>query len=164
MIIRLAKILCVFALTLYMALVVFGNVTDYWTNFAFVTHVLDMDDIAGGAAIQWREVASPILHHASYVLIIATEFAVAVLTGAGLLRMIGELKGEARRFADAKSRVILGLALGFLLFEGGFVAVGGEWFGMWRSTQWNGVQSAFRIAATMLGVLIFVALKDDELE
>ena len=27
----------------YVALVAFGNVTDYWTNFAFVTHVLDID-------------------------------------------------------------------------------------------------------------------------
>jgi len=42
---RLAKIACVAALALYAAFVAFGNVADYWTNFAFVTHVLDMDQL-----------------------------------------------------------------------------------------------------------------------
>jgi predicted small integral membrane protein len=34
--IRVAKIVSVAAIALYMALVVFNNVTDYWTNFAYV--------------------------------------------------------------------------------------------------------------------------------
>ena len=41
--------------------------------------------------------------------------------------------------------------------------MGGEWFGMWQSHSWNGVQSAFRVVMTMLGVLIFVSLKDEDL-
>jgi predicted small integral membrane protein len=53
--------------------------------------------------------------------------------------------------------------LRFLLYEGGFVAVAGEWFGMWQSASYDAVPSAFRILVTMLGVLIFVALKDEEL-
>ena len=40
---RLAKITCDAGLALYAGVVAFGNVADYWTNFAFVTHVLDMD-------------------------------------------------------------------------------------------------------------------------
>jgi predicted small integral membrane protein len=36
---RLAKTACVAALALYAGVVAFGNVADYWTNFAFVTHV-----------------------------------------------------------------------------------------------------------------------------
>ena len=63
----------------------------------------------------------------------------------------------------AKAKAVAGLALGFLLYEGGFVAVAGEWFGMWQSASYDAVPSAFRIVATMLGVLIFVALKDEEL-
>ena len=57
---------------------------------------------------------------------------------------------------------MVGLTLGFLLFEGGFVAVGGEWFGMWQSNA-GAVQSAFRVVMTMLCVLIFVSLKDEDL-
>ena len=37
--IRLAKIVSVAAIALYMALVVFNNVTDYWTKFAYVADV-----------------------------------------------------------------------------------------------------------------------------
>jgi predicted small integral membrane protein len=43
--IRLAKISCVAAIAFYVVLVAFGNVSDYWTNFAFVSQVLDMDDV-----------------------------------------------------------------------------------------------------------------------
>jgi predicted small integral membrane protein len=41
--------------------------------------------------------------------------------------------------------------------------MGGEWFGMWQSQQWNGVPSAFRFVMTIMAVLIFVALPDQEL-
>jgi predicted small integral membrane protein len=39
-----------------------------------------------------------------------------------------------------------------------------EWFGMWQSQQWNGVPSAFRFLITIIAVLIFVALPDQELD
>ncbi len=52
--------------------------------------------------------------------------------------------------------------LGFLLYEGGFVAVAGEWIGMWQSASHAAGPSAFQILITMMGFLIFVALKDEE--
>jgi predicted small integral membrane protein len=163
LVIRLAKIGCVAALTLYVALVALGNISDYWTNFAFVTHVLDMDEVPAASHIHWRAVTSPILHHAGYILIIATEIFIAALGGLGTVAMTGQLRADAKLFQNAKSLAIAGLTLGFLLFEDGFIAVGGEWFGMWRSPDWDGVPSAFRVALTMLGVLIFVSLKDEDL-
>lgn len=160
--IRLAKIACVAALALFMALVAFGNVTDYSTNFAFVTHVLVMDGVQDGAAIRWRAATSPALHQFAYLAIIATEIAIAALTAFGALAMLRALKDGAARFQRAKSAAIVGLALGFLLFEGGFIAIAGEWFGMWRTAGGGAVQSAFRIALTMLGAMIFVSQKDDD--
>jgi predicted small integral membrane protein len=56
--IRLAKIGCVATLALYAGLVAFGNLTDYCTNFTFVSQVLDMDDVPA--------MTSPLLHHAGY--------------------------------------------------------------------------------------------------
>jgi predicted small integral membrane protein len=44
------------------------------------------------------------------------------------------------------------------------MSIGGEWFGMWMSSTWNGLQSAFRVFITIVGVLIFVSLRDGELE
>ncbi|MCI0466524.1 MAG: DUF2165 domain-containing protein [Beijerinckiaceae bacterium] len=161
--IRLAKILCAAAVAFYMALVVFNNVTDYWTNFAFVADVLDIEQVSPRSDIRWRAITSPALHHAAYVLIILTEFLVAMLTFGGALAMGLALKASAKRFEHAKVKAIAGLSFGFLLFEGGFVAVGGEWFGMWQSASYDAVPSAFRILVTMLGVLIFISLKDEEL-
>ncbi|WOJ90593.1 DUF2165 domain-containing protein [Methylocapsa polymorpha] len=160
--IRLAKIGCVAAVAFYVSLVAFNNITDYWTNFVFVTHVLDMDQIFPQSDIRWRAVTSPILHHVGYVLIIVVEILVAGLNAIGAIMMARQLKAKAQPFQQAKSFAVAGLALGFLLYEGGFVAVGGEWFGMWQSQTWDGVPSAFRIVVIMLGVLIFVSLKDEE--
>ena len=161
--IRLAKSFCVGAVGFDVALVAFGNLTDYWTNFTFVTEVLDMSDVPATSRIHWRAVTSPILHHAGYIGIIAAEIAVAALCIGGAAAMARQLGAKAPRFQAAKSMAIAGLTLGFLLYEGGFVAVGGEWFGMWQARDFDAVQSAFRTLMTMLGVLIFVSLKDEEL-
>jgi predicted small integral membrane protein len=161
--IRLAKVACVAAIAFYVALVAFGNVSDYWTNFAFVTQVLDMDAVPAASRIRWRAVTSPVLHHAGYILIIGTEIVTAALCALGVLAMARQIRAKAQPFQAAKSKAVAGLTLGFLLFEGGFVGVGGEWFGMWQARDLDAVQSAFRVLMTMLGVLIFVSLKDEDL-
>ena len=102
------------------------------------------------------------LYHVAFGLISLTEFFVATLTAAGALAMTRALRASAQKFARAKGLAVLGLALGFLLYEGGFVAVAGEWFGMWQSASHAAGPSAFQILITMMGVLIFVALKDEE--
>lgn len=160
--IRLAKIVCIAAIGFYVALVAFGNITDYWTNFGFVTGVLDMDEVPAASRIHWRAMPSPVLHHASYILIIAAEITVAALCIAGAVAMARRARARAAAFQGAKNMAVAGLTLGFLLYEGGFVAVGGEWFGMWQARDFDAVQSAFRTLMTMLGVLIFVSLKDED--
>jgi predicted small integral membrane protein len=45
-----------------------------------------------------------------------------------------------------------------LLFFGGFIVIGGEWFQMWRSDDWNGLDPAFRNTMLALGTLILVHL------
>ena len=52
--------------------------------------------------------------------------------------------------------------MGFLVWFFGFMVVGGEWFAMWQSPQWNGQQPAFRFYMTLLAVLIFVNQPDAE--
>jgi predicted small integral membrane protein len=161
--IRLAKIVCVAILAVYIALVAFDNLTDYWTNFVFVTHVLDMDDILPASDIRWRAITSPLLHHVAYVLIIITEIIVAALAAQGALAMARQVRAHGRAFHKAKRGAIAGLTLGFLLYQGGFITLGGEWFGMWQARDFDAVGSAFRMAMAMLGALIFVSLKDEDL-
>jgi len=161
--IRLAKVALVVAVALFASLVTFGNLTDYNTNFAFVQHVLAMDTIFSFSTIKYRAITDPALHHAAYALIIATEGAIAVLCWIGAAMLARRLRADAGAFNRAKTFAVLGLTLGFLLWQVGFMSIGGEWFGMWQSQQWNGVPSAHRIVTVIVAVLIFVVLPDQEI-
>jgi predicted small integral membrane protein len=161
--IRAAKVLMVAAIALFASLVTFGNLTDYNTNFAFVQHVLAMDTIFAFSTIKWRAITDPALHHAAYALIIAVEGVTALLCWIGAFALLRTIRAEAGAFNRAKTFAVTGLTLGFLLWQTGFMTIGGEWFGMWQSQQWNGVPSAFRFVMVIFCVLIFVALPDQEL-
>jgi predicted small integral membrane protein len=162
-VIRAAKVLLVAAIAVFASLVAFGNLTDYNTNFAFVEHVLSMDTILPFSTIKYRAISSPELHHVAYVIIIAAEATTTVLCWIGAAKLAHHLRAGDGGFNRAKTSAIAGLTLGFLLWQVGFVSIGGEWFGMWQSQQWNGVEGAFRIVITIAVVLIFVAMPDQEL-
>lgn len=162
-VLRLAKAAAVAAIALFATVVAFGNITDYGTNLVFVQHVLAMDSIFPNSTITYRAITSPALQHAGYALIIAAEALTGLLCWIGVVAMLRSLRARAAMFHAAKTYAVLGLVLGFLLWQVGFMTVGGEWFGMWQSQQWNGVPSAFRFAMVILAVLMFVAMRDDEI-
>ncbi|AHG19326.1 membrane protein [Chania multitudinisentens RB-25] len=164
MIVRLSKALLVCAIALFTSLVAFGNMTDYATNFVFVRHVFLMDTIFPDAKIAYRAIYSPWLHHAGYIGIIALEILTAVLCWLGALGLLCGLKLPAAAFNRKKTLAVAGLTLGFLTWQVGFMSIGGEWFGMWMSSQWNGVPSAFRFFITILLVLIYLVQRDGELD
>ena len=162
--IRAAKAATVAAIALFDSLVAFGNLTDYNTNLAFVEHIMSMDSIFPHSAIKYRAITSPMLQHAAYAAIIATEVAMAVLCWIGAAMLARRLRADAVAFNRANTFAVMGLTLGFLLWHVGFMSIGGEWFGMWQSKDWNGVPSAFRFAIIIMAVLILVAMPDRELE
>lgn len=161
---RLSKTLLVAGLALLVSLVAFGNVTDYGTNFAFVRHVLAMDTIFPDARIRYRAITSLPLQHAAYVLIIATQLLTAALAWAGAWRMWLRRRAPAALFQRAKGLAVAGLSLGVLLWLVGFIAIGGEWFGMWMSSQWNGVETSFRLVAMLLAALIYLGQREADPE
>src|SRR5690606_8878551 len=148
----------------FATLVSFGNITDYGSNFAFVQHVLMMDTIFPDATIKYRAIDSNFLHNAAYIFIIAMETLTAILCWIGAVAMLRHISGNAAAFNRSKSWAILGLSLGFLIWQVGFMSVGGEWFGMWMSSTWNGIESAFRFFITMIAVLIYVVMPDGEID
>ncbi|MGA8382068.1 MAG: DUF2165 domain-containing protein, partial [Stellaceae bacterium] len=77
--------------------------------------------------------------------------------------LLRQLRADAACFNRAKRLVHVGAGLGFLVWFFGFMVVGGEWFQMWQSHQWNGQQPAFRFYMAVLAVLIFVNQPDAEL-
>jgi predicted small integral membrane protein len=162
--VRVAKIAMVAAIAVFASLVAFGNLTDYNTNFVFVEHVLSMDTIYPFSTIKYRAITNPKLQHAAYAVIITAEVITAVLCWIGAISLVRNIRADADLFNARKTFAVLGLTLGFLLWQVGFMSVGGEWFGMWQSQQWNGIPSAFRFVMSISAVLILLAMPDYDLE
>ncbi|MDP0399687.1 DUF2165 domain-containing protein [Tsukamurella strandjordii] len=147
---------------MYITLVAIGNITDFHTNLAFVQHVMSMDTTNFGQPagagldqdVMWRAIDDSTLWHIGYAAIIAAEALAAVVLIVGLVHFARALFGSAsydraRRWSSA------GLTLIVLIFGGGFIAIGGEWFQMWRSTTWNGLDSALRyVVLAGLGLVL----------
>ncbi|MCE6994293.1 DUF2165 domain-containing protein [Saccharothrix sp. S26] len=141
---------------LYMGLVVLGNVTDYDTNHAFVQHVLAMDTTFGSPNTSWRAITSPAAVTAVYVLIILWEAVTALVLVAGLVAWLRRREEVARRLSST------GWVMQVLLFGGGFIAIGGEWFLMWQSKEWNGLSAAFQnFVVAALGLVLLHAGRRD---
>ncbi|WP_236594653.1 MULTISPECIES: DUF2165 domain-containing protein [Saccharothrix] len=141
---------------LYMALVAFGNITDYETNHAFVQHVFAMDTTFGSPNTSWRAITSPAVVTAAYVLIIIWEAVTALVLLAGLVAWLRRREEVARRLSSA------GWVMQALLFGGGFIAIGGEWFLMWQSKDWNGLSAAFQnFVVAALGLILLHAGRRD---
>ncbi|MDE2517142.1 MAG: DUF2165 domain-containing protein [Rhodospirillales bacterium] len=153
--IRACKTALVATIAMFFSLVVFGNLTDYASNWAFVHHVLAMDTIFPDSTLRWRAITDPALQRAAYALIIATEAVIAAWLWLAVWRLLRALRGEG--FHAAAGFAAIGLTLGFLLYTLGFVIIGGEWFAMWQSASWNGQQKAFGFL-TMIGIVLVVLL------
>ena len=156
---RYAKIALLAAVALYVSLAAFNNITDYGSNFAFVSHVLMMDTTFEGNAGMWRAITQDWVHHAAYVAIIACESLVAVLCWVGCMRL-WRARGDVMAFQQAKAIATAALTLGVFLWFAGFVAIGGEWFMMWQSSIWNGVATSFNIATFLMLVLLYMARQE----
>ncbi|MGW2469498.1 DUF2165 domain-containing protein [Streptomyces bauhiniae] len=126
-------------LALYIALVALGNITDFGTNQQYVRHVLAMDTTFKDDHLMWRAITSTALQDTAYVAIIAWETAAAALLVWGTWLWARRDHVRARRFST------YGLLMLILLFGAGFIAIGGEWFAMWQSKTWNGVDAATRV-------------------
>ena len=159
--IRIVKAIMVGCLAIFASLVTFDNLADYDSNFEFVRHVLSMDTIFPDNALTYRRVTSPALWEAAYAVIILGEGLTAAAL-AGSHRRSAAPFALARPLQRGKRLVVIGVGIGFLVWFFGFMVIGGEWFAMWQSPQWNGQQPAFRFYMTLLAVLIFVNQPDAE--
>lgn len=134
---------------LYIALVAFGNITDFGTNQQFVQHVLAMDTTFKDDDLMWRAITSKGLQNAAYVAIIVWE------TLAALVLIWGTWLWTRRDHDRARQISTYGLLMLLLLFGAGFIAIGGEWFSMWQSKTWNGLEAATRVIL-LSGVTLIV--------
>ena len=150
----LAATLLTATVALYIALVAFGNITDFGTNQQFVRHVLAMDTTFKDDDLMWRAVSSKGLQDAVYVVIIVWETLAALVLIYGTWLWVRRDDERARRFST------YGLLMLMVLFGAGFIAVGGEWFAMWQSKDWNGLEAATRVFLLSGVVLLVVQLTE----
>ena len=157
--IRLSKIFILSTAALFASLVAFNNLTDYGSNFQYVRHVLSMDTTFPDNNGMWRRIESGALHHAAYIFIIAVEILIAVLCWIGLVKM-WKNRNSDDAFKQSKLTAIWGLSLGIVLWFGGFMGIGGEWFLMWQSEIWNGQAESAMFASMFALILIYVSMDD----
>lgn len=157
---RVVKVVLVLQVGVFALLVGLNNLLDYNSNFTFVQHVLSMDTTFEGNELQGRAIEAPVLHHAAYLLIIMMELATGAFCLGGAWAMY---KARHADYADFFANVMLssyGLLVGLLLWFGGFMVVGAEWFLMWQSPDWNGQEAAFRFLVSIVTTLIFLHLPE----
>ncbi len=155
-IVQLCQILFVALIGAFALLVAVNNVRDPGPNLRLVQHVMSMDDVFQDTRLKGRAVTSPLAHRVFFWLIVAAEGLVAALclAGAALLAMVhGAAPAE---FHAAKPVAFAGLALGFAVWFGGFMVIGGQWFASWQSKAWSGRESAFMFYSA-IGI-VFLAL------
>jgi len=114
-----------------------------------------MDTIFPDSRLGWRAITNPALQTAAYWSIIAWQVATAITLWVGAARLF--TASSAREFDRAKPTAVAGLCMGITLYAVGYVAIGGEWFAMWQSEQWNGLDSAGRFIM-LAGIVLIVLL------
>ena len=162
MITRAAKMLLVAGVAFYYSLFAFNNLTDFNSDYVFVRHTLTMDTTFPGNNGMWRSLHSPAIQLVFYLSIIVWEIFTAILLWWGSVRLLHALRLPAVAFNAAKGVPVAGLTLSLLMWLVAFLAVGGEWFLMWQSAQWNGQSAAFRMFTVVGIVLLFVLHPDVE--
>ena len=110
---------------LYIALVAFGNITDFAANQAFVQHVLAMDTTNSGAPPAERR--------------LRRRHPVGGVDRGGARCRRRAVGAGARHVLPVRPRPVDGGPPDARRpLPRGFIVIGGEWFQMWRSTAWNG--------------------------
>lgn len=165
----IAALVLVATNALYMLIVAFGNITDYDTNYAFVERVFAMDttnfgqgqDVNLDPDIMWRALDNPVLANVGYIGIIIAEALAGIVLLIAVIAWIRHLRGSVS-LAAARALATLGLVLVILVFFTAFITVGGEWFNMWRSVEWNGLDPALQNSILAIASLIVVHMVRDE--
>jgi len=158
---RQIKILFGSSVSLYMFMTCFNNLADYDSNFQFINMVSGMEDVYSKAKNGWRAVHNEVLHHSMYLFIIACEFTIAVLSLAGVLKMLKKRKSAKEEFNQAKKLLATGLSIGVVLWFGIFITIGGEWFLMWQSKTWNAQNTSFILTIIFLLFLVHLEQADE---
>ncbi|MFF7941071.1 DUF2165 domain-containing protein [Nocardia gamkensis] len=132
----------------YYLFVAFTNCVDTDTNRNGVAAVLSMKATIHNPGTDWRAITNGNVALVAYILVVIWEFLIAFVLLAAGAAWVRVLTGRPRRLragVDAAVRLSsLGWTMAVLLFLGGFLTVGGEWFRMWANDDVNASSAALQ--------------------
>lgn len=128
----------------YYLLVAITNCADTETNRRGVAAVLSMEQTIHHAGTDWRAIGNETVALIAYVLIVGWEFLIAFVLLAAAVVWARALRGRPGATATAAKLSSLGWTLAVLLFAGGFLTIGGEWFRMWANEDVNASSAALQ--------------------
>ena len=157
---RWSKILLLAAFAFYFAVIVFNNLTDFGSNYDFVRHTLSMDTTFPGNRGMWHAVTSPRVYLAFYLGLIAWEALNATLCLLGAIKLFRARHMPDAEFQHAKIIGIAALTSAMLQWLVAFEIIGGEWFMMWQSHQWNGQEAGFRMFMMQAVIMLLLQMPE----
>src|SRR5215471_13057444 len=113
---RLMKAISVISIVIMAAVIAFGNITDYSTNYQFVEHVLKMDTTFNNSHIHYRSINSIFAFNAFYIAIILMEIIMAFFCLKGSWLLFKNLKSNAETFHASKNWAIAGVVVGIIIW------------------------------------------------
>lgn len=164
-IVRLSKITFVAAIALFTTLVAFTNIYFSFLNFIFkdpITVESFITLLFSRPSTDWLAIGDAIIQNIGYSLTVVGEMVTAILCWIGCVRMLVSIKAPKNAFQFSKRTAIAGLALGFLVWHIAFIFVRDAWFNMWILHGWNIEPDGLRFFITIILVLIYVVMPDDE--
>lgn len=138
------------------------NVTNAQDAYAAVAMALGMESTFGWEGLTWRAIDTPALAWMAFAIIVLMEGVVALLGFIGAWTIFAAREATAERFHEAKRPGLAACAVGMILWNGGFIVIGGEWFALWQTGDFNPVPAAFRFATMLAAIAIFVAMRDTD--
>jgi hypothetical protein len=76
------------------------------------------------------------------------------------IQIYQQRKNNKELFSLAKKNAYIGISLGVIIWLIGFTVVGGEWFSMWQSNDWNGLEPADRIISFFMFTYLALVVVD----
>ncbi|MEV5834916.1 DUF2165 domain-containing protein [Nocardia sp. NPDC052112] len=150
--------------SLYYLIVAVTNCIDTDTNRRGVQAVLSMQATIHHSGTDWRAVTNSTVLLIAYILIVIWEYLVGlVLLAAAVTGWRALIGRNSARIAVAAKLSSIGWTMAVLLFLGGFLTIGGEWFRMWANKQVNASSAAlqnFLIAAVGL-ILVHMSSRSE---
>ncbi|WP_433631541.1 DUF2165 domain-containing protein [Nocardia sp. CA-120079] len=149
---------------LYYLIVAVTNCIDTDTNRRGVQAVLSMQATIHHPNVDWHAITNSTVVLIAYILIVTWEYLTGFVLLAGAVTGWWALFGRnSARTALAAKLSSLGWTMAVLLFAGGFLTIGGEWFRMWANKQVNATSAAlqnFLLAAVGL-ILVHISTRSE---